>query len=176
MNLATKITTIRILLTPFFIAFVLYSRWEWALATFIIAAITDGIDGYVARIFKQKTELGTILDPIADKLLILSAFICLSVSRELSASVKPPTYVPIIIISRDAIIVLGVLIIYFIKGKINVRPTNVSKITTFFQMATIVSILLRTAFSPILWNITVGFTIVSGLDYIIIGSRLLNEK
>ena len=96
--------------------------------------------------------------------------------KDIPAVVKLPTYVPIIIISRDALIVLGVLVIYFIKGELKLKPTYVSKITTFFQMATVVSILLKTSFSPLLWNIAVGFTIVSGLDYMIMGSRFLNEK
>lgn len=176
MNLANKITILRILLIPFFIAFILYSKWNMAIFVFILAAITDGIDGYIARTTKQRTKLGRILDPIADKLLILSAFICFSVIKDLSPNLKPPPYVPVIIISRDAIIVLGVLLIYFIKGQLEIKPTLISKITTFFQMAAVISILLKLAISPLLWNIAVGFTITSGIDYIIKGSRLLNEK
>lgn len=176
MNLANKITIFRIVLIPLFIAFILYSRWEIALIIFIVAAASDGIDGYIARIGKQRTELGRILDPIADKILIVSAFICLSVGRGLPASVKPPLYVPIVIISRDAIIVLGALLIYFLKGTLEVKPTLISKITTFLQMITVISILLKLAVSPLLWNIAVGFTICSGADYIIKGSRLLSEK
>ena len=175
MNLANKITILRILLIPFFISFILYSKWEMALIIFIIAAVSDGIDGYLARTLKQRTELGRILDPIADKILILSAFIAFSVVKDLPAAIKLPRYVPIVIISRDAIIVLGVLLIYFMKGKIEIKPTIISKITTFLQMITVISILLKLAVSGILWNITVGFTVYSGLDYIIKGSRLLNE-
>lgn len=176
MNLANKITIFRILLIPFFIAFILYSKWDIALIFFVAAAVSDGIDGYIARTTKQRTELGRILDPIADKLLILSAFICLSVAKELHVSVKPPIYVPIVIISRDAIIVLGALLIYFIKGELEVKPTFISKITTFFQMVTVISILLKLAVSPLLWNLTVGFTVYSGADYVVKGSKLLNEK
>ena len=175
MNFANKITISRILFIPFFIAFILYSEWKLALGVFILAAVSDAIDGYLARISKQRTELGKILDPIADKLLILSAFICLSVAKGLSPAVKPPLYVPIIIISRDAIIVLGAMLIYFIKGRLEVRPTLISKITTFLQMVTVISILLGFTFSPILWNIAVGFTILSGIDYIIKESRFLNN-
>lgn len=175
MNLANKITIFRILLIPFFIAFILYSKWEAALIIFIIAAVSDGIDGYLARALKQRTELGRVLDPIADKILILSAFISFCVVKDLPAAVKPPYYVPIVIISRDAIIILGALLIYFIKGKIEIKPTVISKITTFLQMITVISILLKLAVSGILWNIAVGFTVYSGLDYIIRGSKLLNE-
>ena len=176
MNLANQITILRILLIPFFISFILYSKWELALLVFIIAAISDAVDGYIARTIKDKTKLGKVLDPIADKLLILSAFICLSVAKQLSPSVKPPLYVPITIISRDAIIVLGAVLIYFVKGDLVVKPTLISKITTFFQMATVIGILLRFPLSPLLWNIAVGFTICSGVDYVIRGSRYLNDK
>lgn len=176
MNLANKVTILRILLIPFFIAAIVYSKLELALVIFIVAAVTDGVDGYIARAAKQKTELGKILDPIADKLLILSAFICLSTVKDISAMVRLPTYVPIIIISRDALIVLGVLLIYFIKGELDIKPTIISKITTFFQMITVVSILLVLRIAPLLWNITVGLTVCSGLDYLVKGTRILNEK
>ncbi|UCD54924.1 MAG: CDP-diacylglycerol--glycerol-3-phosphate 3-phosphatidyltransferase [Candidatus Omnitrophota bacterium] len=175
MNLPNKITIFRILLIPFFISFILYSKWEIALIIFIIAAISDGLDGYLARTLKQRTELGRILDPIADKMLILSAFISFCVASNLPASVKPPYYVPIVIISREGIIILGALLIYFIKGKIEMKPTGISKITTFLQMITVISILLKLAVSAVLWNVAVAFTIYSGLDYIIKGSRLLND-
>ena len=175
MNLPNKITILRILLTPFFISFILYSKWEMALIIFIIAAVSDGIDGYLARTLKQRTELGKVLDPIADKLLILSAFIAFSVVNDLPAAIKLPYYVPIVIISRDAIIVLGALLIYFTKGKVEVKPTAISKITTFLQMITVISILLKLTVSCILWNVTVAFTVYSGIDYVIRGSRLLNE-
>ena len=176
MNLANKITIFRILLTPLFISFVMYSKWTAALLVFIVAAISDGVDGYIARRWSQRTEIGKVLDPIADKLLILSAFICLSVVDQLPTLVKPPSYVAIVIISRDAIIVLGVVLGYLIKGTMSVKPTIISKVTTFLQMATVASILIGLAASPILWNITVLFTLVSGFDYVIKGSKFFNEK
>ena len=176
MNLANAVTIFRLLSVPFFISFVLYSKWEMALLVFILAAVSVGVDGYIARHAKQKTELGSILDPIADKVLILSAFICLSISETLPVSVKPPTYVPIIIISRDAIILLGAVLIHIIKGSFKAKPTPISKITTFLQMTTVISILLKLAVSPFLWNVAVGFTILSGIDYVIRGSRHFNEK
>jgi cardiolipin synthase len=175
-NLANKITILRILLIPFFIAFIVYARWQWALFIFILASLTDAVDGYIARAMKGKTKLGKILDPIADKLLILSAFICLSVANGIPPRYKPPLYVPIAIISRDAIIVLGVIVIYFLKGELEIKPTPVSKITTCFQMVTVMSVLLQLDVSSILWNATVILTILSGLDYVVKGSRLLNEK
>ena len=173
MNLANKITILRVLLVPVFIAFILYSKWQIALFIFIIASISDILDGYTARVTRQITELGTILDPLADKLLILSAFICLSV---VGGGTKPPPYVPIIIISRDAILVLGVLLIYFTKGKLEVKPTYLGKATTLFQMITVVGILAKLAIAPILLNTAVILTILSGTSYVLAGMRALNEK
>jgi len=175
-NIPNKITILRILLIPVFISLTLYSKWQWALIVFALAAVSDGLDGYLARVLMQKTEFGKLLDPIADKLLILSAFICLSVVNGLPAGIKPPPYVPVIIISRDAIIILGALLIYFMRGELEIRPTPVSKVTTFFQMLTVVSVLLHFKFSCVLWNATVILTVISGLDYVRIGTRLLNEK
>lgn len=173
MTLANRITILRILLVPFFIALILYSKEKLAFIVFSIAAISDMLDGHIARVTKQKTELGRILDPLADKILLLSAFICLSV---IHSPVSFPRYVPIIIISRDAIIVLGVFLVYFLKGNIKINPTALGKVTTFFQMITIVSVLLRFNFSPYLWNTAVIFTIISGINYVMIGMRLLNDK
>ena len=176
MNLANKITILRLLLIPVFILLVLYSKWEIALFVFIAASLSDALDGYIARRTKQRTELGTILDPIADKLLILSAFICLSVVNNPSTSIRLPIYVPVIIISRDAIILLGSLIIYVIKGKIEVKSELIGKITTFLQMASVISILFKFTFSPVLWNAAIVFTIWSGIVYVRRGAKLLNES
>lgn len=176
MNLANKITIFRILLVPFFIALVLYARWEMALIVFVTAALSDALDGYIARTLKQKTELGKILDPIADKILILSAFICLSVVEQVPPGIKLPVYVSLVVFSREAIIILGALLIYIIKGKLEIKPILTSKITTVLQMITVIGVLLKLPASPILWNIAVAFTVYSGAEYIIKGSRILNEK
>ena len=175
-NLANKITISRILLVPFFISFIIYSRWTAAFIVFFLAAMTDWLDGYIARVMKQKTELGKILDPVADKLLIVSAFICFSVLNELPPFLKPPAYVPIIIITRDALILLGSIIIYMTKGALEIKTTLISKVTTFFQMATVIGILLGFRFSPFLWNTAVVLTVASGIVYVMRGTRILNEK
>lgn len=176
MNLANKISIARIILIPFFIAAVVYSRMDLALLFFLIAVVSDGVDGFVARALKQKTQLGTMLDPIADKLLILSAYICFSVVANIPQHLRLPPYVPIIIISRDAIIVLGSVIVYLLKGDIKVTPSIVGKVTTFFQMITIVCILVRFNHSNIIWNIATVLTVFSGIDYVIKGSRMLSDN
>ena len=175
-NLANKITTARIILIPFFIAAVIYSRLDIALGLFILAIISDGLDGAIARGLKQKTELGTILDPIADKLLLLSAYICLILAKSPSLQIKFPPYVPIIVISRDVIIVLGSVMVYMLKGDIKVSPSIIGKVTTFFQMITIVSILVQFKYSYLVWNTAVVMTVLSGIDYIWKGSKMLNEN
>jgi cardiolipin synthase len=175
-TLANKISITRIILIPFFITAVVYSRLDLALLVFAIAVISDGADGFIARTFNQKTQLGTILDPVADKLLLTSAYICLSIAGNIPEHLRMPAYVPIIVISRDVIIVIGSAIVYVVKGDIKVSPSVLGKITTFFQMMTIVSILVQFSYAYIVWSITILLTVASGLDYVMRGSKLLSEN
>ncbi len=174
MNLANKLSIARIILIPFFIASLIYSRTDLAFAFFALAIASDAFDGFIARTRNQKTRLGTFLDPLADKLLLVSAFICLTVFKNLPSELRFPPYVPIIIISRDALIVLGSVMVYIIAGDITIRPTASGKVTTFIQMLTIASVLLHFPYSNVIWNIAVAMTVISGIDYLIMGSRLLN--
>ncbi len=176
MNLANKITIARILLIPFFIAFILYAKLDLALIVFLIAVISDAVDGYIARKWKQRTKLGAMLDPIADKILIISAFVCLIFVKGLPYTLKFPPYVSIIVISRDAIILLGAVIIYMLKGDIDIKPSPLGKITTFLQMLTVVFILTQLKYSRFVWNIMIVFTVISGFEYILRGSRVLSER
>ena len=176
MNLANKITIARILLVPFFIAFIIYSKLDLALIIFLIAVISDAVDGYIARACRQKTKLGAMLDPIADKILIISAFVCLILIKDLPYAIIFPPYVLIIVISRDAIILLGAVIIYMLKGDIDIKPSPLGKITTFLQMLTVIFILMQLKHSGLVWNIMIAFTIISGFEYILRGSRILNER
>lgn len=176
MNIANKITISRIILTPLFIAAIIYSRTDIALVFFILAVISDGLDGFMARARNEKTVLGTILDPIADKTLLISAFICLAIVKNIPENLRLPPYVPIIVISRDAIIVLGSVLIHVVKGDIKIEPSFWGKLTTFFQMMTIVAILVKFPYSEIVWNIATLLTVISGVDYMLKGSRTLNEN
>ncbi len=176
LNLANKITIARIIFIPFFIAAVIYSKLGIALFIFSLAIISDAADGFIARTLKQKTALGTILDPVADKLLLVSAYICLSLANSIPFGLRLPPYVPIIVISRDAIIVLGSIIVYVVSGELKVAPSAIGKATTFFQMITIVAILVQFKYSSAIWNTAVIFTIFSGIDYVIKGSRLFGEN
>lgn len=174
MNLANRITIARIVSIPFFIASVVYSRPDIALIIFILAALSDAVDGFIARALKQKTPLGTVLDPIADKLLLLSAYICLTMVGAVPGILRLPPYITITVLSRDAIIVLGSMVIFFITGDLKVAPSPVGKVTTVFQMLTVIAALLQFRYSHAVWNVTILLTVISGIDYIIKGSRLLN--
>jgi len=182
MGLANKITIARILLVPFLLTTLFYYKAEYdflrfvALGIFVVCALTDAIDGYIARRFSQKTELGKILDPLADKFLILTAFLCLSVLGHIPAASKIPPWLTIIVISRDAIILLGSVIILIIFRDIDIKPSLTGKVTTFFQMATVIVSLLQSPYRYIFWWVTVFFTMASCFDYIWRGSKVLNES
>ncbi len=181
MNTANKITIFRILSIPFFIACLLYyspARPYLRFAAFIIfavAAFTDALDGGIARSRNQITELGIALDPIADKLLITSAFISLSVINTLPEEMKIPAWAALAVISRDVIIVVGSLLIYVLKGDVSIKPSPLGKITTFFQMASILSVLTVFNYRYVFIYPAIILTVLSGIDYIWKGSRQLNE-
>jgi len=181
MNLPNKITIFRILLIPFFIATILYYgegrtylRFV-ALAIFTIAALTDAIDGGIARSRDQVTELGVVLDPIADKMLIASAFISLSTIKNLPVDLRIPPWAVITVISRDIIIILGSLVIYFMKGNVVIKPSWLGKVTTFFQMSAILAILAIFKYNKFLIYPAVLLTGLSAVDYIWRGSKQLSE-
>ncbi len=177
MNVANKITILRVLLTPIFFGLVLYYKPEQdylrfiALTIFVIAVLTDAMDGFLARFLKQKTPLGTIMDPIADKFLLITSFIALTVW---SGSIKLPLWLPIVVVSRDIIIVIGVVVIFLTNGNIKIAPSILGKLTTFFQMMAITSVLLLYKHSGYIWDLAVIFTLLSGIDYVFRGAKQLN--
>ncbi len=114
-----------------------------------------------------------MLDPLADKLLLISAF--LSISFQSSFILRPPVWVVIIITSRDFLIIMGLLILFFTTGKIRVQPNFLGKITTFFQMLTVIGLLTQYSHSAYLWYFTAMLTILSGTVYIVREGRRLSE-
>ena len=177
MNFANKISTFRILTVPFFIACLMYYSPERgylklvAFVIFVLAVISDAVDGYVARKSKQQSKAGLVLDPLGDKLLLMGAFIILSPMSKLP--LKFPLWVTLIVISRDLIILLGTLVIYMVKQKIDVHPTRLGKLTTTFQMLSVIILLLQFKFSYIFWSVAILFTIISGMDYVKRGFKIL---
>ncbi|HUC86603.1 MAG TPA: CDP-diacylglycerol--glycerol-3-phosphate 3-phosphatidyltransferase [Candidatus Acidoferrales bacterium] len=187
MTTANKITILRILLVPFFVVQILYYVRSGnevhrllGLLAFAIAAILDGVDGYVARRYNQRSELGTLLDPLADKLLLVSAIVVLSTDHAPHLG-QIPLWLTGTIIGRDILLGLGVVTVRLVVGTVTIRPRITGKISTVFQMVTVCWILLRWDFSyPAywlkIWILAAGvFTAVSGLFYVWDGTRQLSS-
>jgi CDP-diacylglycerol--glycerol-3-phosphate 3-phosphatidyltransferase len=176
MNIANKISTFRILTVPFFIACLLYYSPEkdylrlTALVIFILAVFSDAVDGYIARKRGQYSPAGLVLDPLGDKVLLISAFIFLYL---VDTGIRLPLWVSLIVVSRDAIILLGIIAIFVVRQKLDIKPSIWGKLTTGFQMASIISVLTRFKFSYLLWSTAIFFTIISGIDYIRRGFSIL---
>jgi len=176
MNLPNTLTLIRILLIPVFVILIIDKSFWWALIVFALAGITDGIDGLIARITRQRTEMGAYLDPIADKLLLSAGFITLAIIEMI------PGWLAVIVITRDMIILLGVSIMILTHSPPKIQPSLISKVTTSLQIATIILVLMvdyGTFFKHLATTAIYGatfFTMLSGAHYIYIGTRMLNQK
>jgi len=175
LTLANRLTILRILMTPVIVLLLLYRQTGAALGIFLLAGITDGLDGFVARRRGQKTPLGMVLDPLADKLLLTSTVVTLSFLREL------PRWFAVILVSRDLILVGGSMIIYMFLGKLDAPPSKLGKMTTGLQLATVLLAMLDNFFPALkpavhpLAVLTLALTVASGLDYVYRGARLLND-
>ena len=181
LTFANKVTVGRILLVPFFIATVLYMnpqhpylRWV-ALGLFLTAVVSDVIDGFIARVYHQKTKAGAILDPLADKVLLISAFICLYIRRGSFEEIVFPLWFVVAIISRDLILLLGAGIIQLTTGKLEIEANRSGKTTAFLQIVCVLGMLLQWSFTKIFWYAALVATIVSGVIYIKEGIKFINE-
>lgn len=194
MTTANKITIVRILLIPVFVTLAIYygesiqerapQEWERfaAIIVFLIAAASDGLDGYVARRYNQRSSLGVILDPIADKGLLLSGIITLSISNW--SEVDPqygrfPAWFPVLVITRDTVILVGAAILHYLIGnKMKVRPHWTGKVATVCQMCAIAWVMLQLRFLPLTFVVIVAgaFTAISGVIYVIEGVRQLQAE
>ena len=176
MNLPNILTLIRVLLIPVFVILIINKLFGWAIVTFAVAGITDAVDGLIARITHQRTELGAYLDPIADKLLLSAGFVTLAIVEIL------PSWLTVIVVMRDVIILSGILVMVLINHRPNIRPSLLSKVTTAFQISTILLVLLAgrysipDALSTLAIYGTSLFTVLSGAHYIYVGTRILNQK
>ena len=170
MNLANKLTVLRILLIPVFMAFVLVGVPQgnlFAAVIFIIAAITDGLDGYVARKRKEITNLGKLLDPLADKLLVTAALICLVQIGRI------PSWIAVVIIGRE-FLVTGLRGVAAAEGMV-IAASKIAKVKTVIQITALSMLLLDeyivrlTGFSPGIWVLYLALiiTVYSGCDYVI---------
>jgi cardiolipin synthase len=172
LNIPNTLTITRIIIIPIFITAIIYKRYDYALYLFIVAALTDIFDGLLARLKNQKTALGTFLDPLADKFLIVTSFIILSTYGLM------PKWLAITVISRDTIVIIGWFLLYVVTGKANVEPSSLGKATIWVQSVFIAYVLLNLNYFslpsiyPVFKWITAGFTIISGLHYIYRGLKL----
>lgn len=195
MSFADKVTILRILLIPIFVSFLFYFDEKHLylkyvlLGVFGLAVLTDYFDGLVARIKKEKSEIGQVIDPLADKLLLLTAFISLyALRKSLPLSSNIPLWVVLVIVSRDLIILLGVMLLYFLKIEIPIAPSMWGKFTTFFQMLTVLWVIADIpfslslfsckdiSFSSVIWTTAVIFTLISGTGYFVRGIKSINTK
>ena len=176
MTFADKVSSSRIVLIPVFVSLLIYSRTHpylrsFAVAVFILAVLTDFFDGLVARIKKEKSELGQIIDPLADKLLMLTAFISLYLLK-----FNVYLWLVLVVVSRDVIIGLGVMVLHFLKIEINIAPSIWGKLTTFFQMLTILWVLIGVPYHFFICLLAVIFTLISGVDYFLRGAKEASAK
>jgi len=171
MNIPNSLTILRILLVPCYVGLLVYGRFDQALIVLIVAGITDALDGAIARVTNQHTKLGAVLDPLADKLLLTSGFITLSLIHLI------PSWVTILVVSRDVILMLGTAVAHVTDSHVDITPTFLGKGTTFLQLSYIVMVIFLSSHHidlavmlPLLFCM-VSFTLLSGLHYLCRGYR-----
>lgn len=179
MSLANKISILRILLVPGIVASLIYYHPERdglrfvALGLFLVGMATDALDGFIARIQNQQSQLGTLLDPIADKMLILGTLISCSVIRGLPDTMRIPAWFNLLVITRDVLIVSGTVVIFAMQGQWRVEPSRLGKWATFAQMLVIPIVLLALPAKTPLLMAAALLTVLSAVNYIRFGIRVL---
>jgi len=179
-NIPNILTLSRIIMAPVIVILLIQSCFLKALVVFVVAGITDGLDGFLARVLNKKTVLGTYLDPIADKALIISSFVTLSALGII------PSWLTVIVISRDCIILAGIFILVLMAVPFEVKPALISKVTTTLQLLTVfialgfkslfLDIDLRFQYlDDVIYWVTALFTVASGINYISIGLKSVNH-
>jgi len=180
LTLANQLTLMRLALVPAFVILVLYGRMGWALAAFVTAGITDGLDGLIARWTNSRTALGAFLDPMADKLLLVSAFVVLSLPG-IGLVNRIPVWLTVLVISRDVAIVATVAIVSLTLGPRTFPPSVYGKIATALYIVTIAVVLLfnflrqASVVVDIMVWVSLAITILSGFHYTVHVRRTLNE-
>jgi cardiolipin synthase len=173
MGLANWLTVLRILLVPVFVTLLVYRKPGAAMLVFLGAALTDLLDGWVARRHGLSSRLGAFLDPLADKILLTASFVTLTWLKVI------PFWITAVVLSRDAFLALGTLLIHMVGARVYPRPTWAGKAATFFQILTVLSGLVshywasRPVWKPLVL-VAAAFTLISGLQYLVQGMRFLN--
>lgn len=167
---ANQLTILRMIFIPCFVLLIIYGHEKSAMLLFILAALTDGLDGLLARKFQQRTVLGSFLDPMADKLLLTSAFVTLTVPS-VPVVFHIPIWLTVTSISRDLLIALAALIIHLQTGHTEFAPSFLGKCTTAAQLIMVAVVMLANltpavtpALEPLVFA-TLLLTVASGLHY-----------
>ena len=174
-----QLTLLRLIFIPFVITNVLDDNWHWALGLLVLAGLSDALDGWLARALDQRTMLGQYLDPIADKLLLSSLFLVLSIAH------KIPWKYTVLVLSRDVCILATCTALYATVGFRDFRPSIFGKINTVCQIAAVFFVVLAqvvttpsvVALKDAFLYATFAFTLLSGIHYILVtGQRLRNHN
>src|ERR1700676_2016553 len=173
-----QITLLRLGFLPFFLILISYERYRWALLVLVVAGLSDGIDGLLARSLNQRSSLGAYLDPIADKLLLSSSFIILAFKKQIA------WWLTIIVFSRDILILMVAVVILLISGYRPFPPSIYGKMTTAFQIILVFTVVFSAAYPSfhlakiihlLVYGVT-GFTVFSAFHYSFSTSRRLNAS
>jgi cardiolipin synthase (CMP-forming) len=161
------LTLLRIASTPVLVMLLTYELFNYALLLFVLAGISDGLDGYIAKRFNCETRLGATLDPVADKILLVSCFIVLAVMNHI------PFWLLVVVVFRDIVIVGGYLLLVILEGGVSMNPSRISKLNTLFQICLIAAVLIKLAsdleLSTIVWGLIAAVTatsVLSGIHYV----------
>ena len=181
LTLANQLTILRIMLIPAFVLLVVYGYLGWALLTFLIAGVTDALDGLIARRAGQRTSLGAWLDPMADKLLLVTTFIVLTLPS-LPLANHIPLWLTVVVISRDIVIVGVVAIVNLAVGPRTFRPSIFGKLATATYIVTSVVVMYfnylgrpSVIVDLMVW-LSLALTLISSADYFLKMRRLVNDE
>jgi cardiolipin synthase len=178
-TIANQLTLLRMALVPALVVLVLSRRFGWALAVFVLAGVSDLLDGLIARLGHQQTTLGTVLDPVADKLLLASSFVVLTWAPGLACAV--PVWLSVVVLSRDLIILVSVAVVNLTLGRRLFPPSNLGKLSTFCQLLTVGFVLLANTrggcppWLAWLFDLALGLTVASALHYVYLATARRRE-
>lgn len=172
MTIPNIITVFRLVLVPLVILAILQGAWGAAFAMFVIAGVSDGVDGYIARRFDMRSEFGAMIDPLADKALLISLFVTLAVVGEI------PTWIAVLVVFRDAMILMAFVVAGQLTRPMEVRPLTISKVNTALQIGYVALVLGLLAFgitAPLIVMLTMwtvaALTVITAGAYLVIWLR-----
>ncbi|HEY6046023.1 MAG TPA: CDP-alcohol phosphatidyltransferase family protein [Pyrinomonadaceae bacterium] len=180
------LTVFRMALIPVFVSLLFYQKFLLALAAFVFAGITDGLDGLLARRFHQQSPLGRILDPVADKMMLVTSFVVLSMRSVFPGPIPKhlpvPFWVTITVISRDVFILVSAAAINMVTGFRGFQPSTLGKISTTVQIIAVTAVIVAAEtrvgagyYLPTLYTAVFALALISGVHYIFFVSRLMNQ-